>query len=68
MELRYKRVAAIAQFADLLMGQQVPVGTAVGRMAGSTSFDAGRRMLENERSVLGRVAFATPFIPGAAEP
>ena len=59
MELGHHGVAAVAKFADLLVGKQMAIRTAVRRMTGNTTIDARRRVLENEGSVLSRVTFRT---------
>ena len=67
MKLRHLGVAAVAEFADLLMSQQVTVRTAVRRMACNTTVDSGCGVLENEWPILGCVALGTACVVEAAE-
>ena len=67
MKLRHGRVAAVAQFTDLLMRQEMAVGTAVRCMTGDTSIDARRSMFEHERAILCRMTLTASGVPGGSE-
>ena len=68
MKLWHDRVAAVTQFANLLMGQEMAVGTAVRCMAGDTSVDTRRSMFKYERTILCRMTLTARVVPGAAKP
>ena len=53
-------MTAVAQSAFALMGQQMPVGAAVGLVAGQTAVHPGRTMLEYERPALAALDRTPP--------
>jgi len=67
VKLRDYRVAAVAQFTDLLECQQMPIRTAMRVMTGSAAFDARCGMLEYKWTVLRRMAVRARLIPGPAQ-
>lgn len=68
MKLRHLCMTAVAEFRLALMGEQVAIGTAVGRMTCAAAFYSGRGMFKYEGTGGVGVTTATLRLLGAHQP